>query len=239
MSERAARHLRRPADLVALLRAGLAAALLVTAFLGLARAFAGALALSLVGALARLGQDPVLGRPPPRPPPVPPGGSARALRAGPPKGPPSDGARGLPAGPPKGPSRWGARLDAWATVAAIASVPLGSNWLRPEMVHSDAITYWGLVAAIAVPITFAFVKYGALAGYRARAARIAACVVMGAAALLVAGGPTWPLHVATALLAVAALEDIAVIAVLPRPAPAASLPIALRVRGEQMADADE
>jgi hypothetical protein len=199
MSERPDRHPRTPANLVALLRAVLAATLLVVAFLGLARAFAAALALSLIGLVAVLWLAPVLGRR----------------------------------------SRWGARLDAWATVAAFASVPLGCYWLSPGLIHSDAIAYWGLVAAIAVPITFAFIKYGMVDGYRARAASIAACVVIGAAALLFAGGPVWPLHLATALLAVAALEDIAIVAVLPRPAPAASLPIALRIRREQMADADE
>jgi cardiolipin synthase (CMP-forming) len=199
MSERAARHERTPANLVAAARAVLAAALLVTAFVGLTRAFVAALALSLVGALAGSSLAPVLGRP----------------------------------------SRWGARLEPWAAAVAIASVPLGSTWLRPELAHSDALTYWGLVAAIAVPIIFAFIKYGTVSGYRARAARIAACVVMGAAALLFAGGPMWPLRLATALLAVAALEEIAIIALLPRPAPAASLPIALRVRRQQMADADE
>jgi cardiolipin synthase len=199
MSERADRNPRTPANPVALLRAALAAALLVVAFLGLARAFAAALALSLIGLVAVLWLAPVLGRS----------------------------------------SRWGARLDAWATVAAFASVPLGSYWLRPELIHTDAIAYWGLVAAIAAPITFAFIKYGMVAGFRARAASIAACVVMGAAALLFAGGPMWPLRLATALLAIAALEDIAIIAVLPRPAAAASLPIALRVRRQQMADADE
>jgi CDP-diacylglycerol--glycerol-3-phosphate 3-phosphatidyltransferase len=139
-----------------------------------------------------------------------------------------------------GPSRWRARADGWASLATCACIPLGAYWLRPELARGEAVTFWAVTAAIGVPASFAFVKYGAVAGYRARAASIASYALGAAAVVLFAGGPLWPLQLAAAALVLAALEESAMIAVLPRPvSEAQSFPSALRIRRERFADLEE
>jgi hypothetical protein len=144
----------------------------------------------------------------------------------------------LPAAP--GPSRWRARLDGWASLATYACIPLGAYWLRPELAHGEVVTFWAVSAAIAVPASFAFIKYGSVAGYRARAASIASYALGAAAVVLFAGGPMWPLQVATCALVLAAVEESAMIAVLPHPvSEAQTFASALRIRREQFADLEE
>jgi cardiolipin synthase (CMP-forming) len=137
-------------------------------------------------------------------------------------------------------SRWGARLDSWADFATYASVPLCAYWLRPDLLGSEAMTFWAIVAAFAVPIVYGFIKYGTLTSYHTRGAVIAAYAVGGATIILFAGGPTWPLRIAAAVLVAAELEEIAITTVLPRPVTMVrSLPVALRIRRERFADHDE
>jgi hypothetical protein len=141
---------------------------------------------------------------------------------------------------PAGTSRWRARLDGWASLATYACIPLGANWLRPELAHGESVTFWAMTAAIAVPASFAFIKYGTVAGYRGRAASIASYALGAAAVVLFAGGPMWPLQLATAALVLAAVEESAMIAVLPRPvSEAQTFPSALRIRRERFADLEE
>lgn len=137
-------------------------------------------------------------------------------------------------------SPWTVHLDGWASLATHASVPLCAYWLSPELPQRDPVTFWALAGALAAPASFAFIKYGALTGYRGRAAVVAVHVVSAAAVVLFAGGPFWPLRLATALLVLAALEDVAIIAALPQPTTAArSLPVAMRLRRDRFADLDE
>ncbi|HKE17379.1 MAG TPA: hypothetical protein VKB80_21035 [Kofleriaceae bacterium] len=198
MSDRAAAGLDRlwtSGNLVALARMLLAAALLVLAFLGMPRAVAAVLVISLACGIA-----------------------GERLAAG--------GRL----------SRW----SSWARLAGSACLPLAAFWLRPDLPHVEAVTFWSLVAAIAAPFAAGFIKFGAIAGPGARAAVIASYLAGGAVALVAAGGSMWPLRAATALLAAAALEEIAVMALLPRPMPeVTSLPAALRLRRDRPADLEE
>jgi hypothetical protein len=134
------------------------------------------------------------------------------------------------------PSRW----SSWARLATCAALPLAVFWLSPDLSRGEGWTFWSLVAAIAAPFALGFIKYGAIVGYRANAAVIASYVAGGAVALLLAGGPMWPLRAATALLVAAAIEEMAVMTLLPRPmAEVSSLRAALRLRRDRPADLEE
>lgn len=138
------------------------------------------------------------------------------------------------------PTGWRARLGGWASLATYACIPLGAYWLRPELAHGEAVTFWAVTAAIAVPAALGFIKYGTVTGCRARAALLASYVLGVAAVVLFAGGPMWPLQLATAALVLAALEETAMIAVLPHPlADVSTLRAALRIRRERFADLED
>lgn len=128
---------------------------------------------------------------------------------------------------------WLARALAWSELALRAAIPLGLHALRPYLIATEPVAFWGMVAALAVPVAGGFIKYGRAPRYRTRAGVIALYLAAGAALFLVATGATWPLRLAVIGLALAALEDLAITLALPGPrAPVRSLPAALRLRRE-------
>jgi len=131
------------------------------------------------------------------------------------------------------PPGWLARAAAWSELATRAAIPLGLYWLRPYLLATEPESFWLTVAALAVPLVYAFVKYGRAPRYRTRAAVIAVYLSAGATLFLVATGATWPFRVAALALVLAALEEIAVTTVLAAPRqPVRSLRAALRLRRE-------
>jgi CDP-diacylglycerol--glycerol-3-phosphate 3-phosphatidyltransferase len=138
------------------------------------------------------------------------------------------------------PPRWSARLDSWVDLCTYASLPLCACWLRPELLHRETATFWAMVAAFAAPAAYGFIKYGTLTSYHARGSVLASYMAGAAAIILFAGGPTWPLRIAAAVLVAAGLQEIAITAALPRPVSMVpSLSAALRMRREQFPDDEE
>jgi len=133
--------------------------------------------------------------------------------------------------PPTAPPGWHGAARSLSELALRAAVPLALAWLRPYLLATEPLSFWSIVAAVALPAAFAFIKYGRLPRYRTRAGRVAFYLAGGATLFLIATGATWPLRLAAFGLVVAALEEIAVTAVLPEPrAPVRSLAAALRLR---------
>ena len=132
---------------------------------------------------------------------------------------------------PAAPPAWHGAARSLAELALRVAIPLALAWLRPYLLETEPLSFWSIVAALAVPSAFAFIKYGRLPRYRTRAGLVAFYLAGGATLFLIATGATWPLRLAAVGLVVAALEEIAVTAVLPDArAPVRSLPAALRLR---------
>ncbi len=118
-----------------------------------------------------------------------------------------------------------------AELAIRAAIPFALDRLRPYLLETEALSFWSIVAALAVPIAFAFIKYGRLPRYRTRIGVVAFYLAGGATLFLIATGATWPLRLAALALVVAAVEEMAITAALPAPqAPIRSLGAALRIR---------
>jgi len=71
------------------------------------------------------------------------------------------------------------------------------------------------VASYIVPVAIGYAKYGRLTSYHTRLARLSAYAGGASALVVFAGGPTVPFRIATALLVLAEIEEIAITAVLP------------------------
>jgi len=128
---------------------------------------------------------------------------------------------------------WVGAARAAFELATRAAIPLALDRLRPYLLDTEALSFWSIVAALAVPLAHAFIKYGRLPRYRTRAGTIAFYLAGGAVLFLLATGATWPLRLAAIALMLAALEEIAITAALPAPrAPVRSLAAALRLRRE-------
>jgi cardiolipin synthase (CMP-forming) len=129
-------------------------------------------------------------------------------------------------------SERGAVLDSWADLATWASLAPAAWWLRPGFVRAEAAFLLVAVASYAVPVAIGFLRYGRLTSYHTRGARFAAYLGAASALVVFAGGPALPFRLATGVLVLAELEEIAITAVLPEwHANVPSLAHALGLRG--------
>jgi CDP-diacylglycerol--glycerol-3-phosphate 3-phosphatidyltransferase len=114
-------------------------------------------------------------------------------------------------------SEVGARLDSWGDLATWATLPLFAWWLWPELLRAQAPFLGVALVAYLTPTALGLARWRRLTSYHTWAAKGTA-VAMGASLLcLFAGGPAWPFQLATGLLVLEALEEIAITLVLPRP----------------------
>ena len=100
-------------------------------------------------------------------------------------------------------------------LATYASLPPAVWWLRPEFVRAEAAFLAVAVASYVAPVAVGFLKYGRLTSYHTRGAKLAAYLGGASALVVFAGGPALPFRLATAVLVLAELEEIAITAVLP------------------------
>ena len=112
-------------------------------------------------------------------------------------------------------SEFGARLDSWGDLATYTALPLCTYWLRPDVVQSEAVFFWGVVAAYTVPVAYGFAKYRKLTSYHTRGAVISAYALGASVVVIFAGGPTLFFRFASVILFAAELEEIAITTVLP------------------------
>jgi CDP-diacylglycerol--glycerol-3-phosphate 3-phosphatidyltransferase len=133
-------------------------------------------------------------------------------------------------------SALGARLDSIADLATWATLPLFLFWLWPDLLRAEAPFVAAAALAFALPTLAGLLRFGRLTSYHTFGAKLCSWLMAaGALALVVAGSATL-FHVATAVLAVAALEELAITALLPAwQADVPSLWHALRARDRAQA----
>jgi CDP-diacylglycerol--glycerol-3-phosphate 3-phosphatidyltransferase len=133
-------------------------------------------------------------------------------------------------------SEIGAKLDSWADLATYLCLPFCAWFLRPEVIRQEAIYIGAGIVFYLASAGFGFWKFRALTSYHTWGAK-ASAVVLGAAALvLFAGGPGWVFRCVIPIIVVAAVEEIAITAILTKPKTNVhSLWHALRIRREGVA----
>jgi CDP-diacylglycerol--glycerol-3-phosphate 3-phosphatidyltransferase len=109
----------------------------------------------------------------------------------------------------------GTLLDSYGDFATYTTVPLGAWWLWPDLIQREAWYAAAIVAAYVFPVVLGYLKYGRLTAYHTWGAKLSAVVVGSSALLLFLGGPALPFRVATWILVLAELEEIAITTILP------------------------
>jgi CDP-diacylglycerol--glycerol-3-phosphate 3-phosphatidyltransferase len=104
----------------------------------------------------------------------------------------------------------GAKLDSWGDFSIYMTVPLCAWWLWPDLIRREAPFVATVVASFAVPISLGFLKYRRLTSYHTWAAKFSAVVLSFGTLLMLLFNVTWPFEIATAILALSALEEIAI-----------------------------
>lgn len=109
----------------------------------------------------------------------------------------------------------GTLLDSYGDFATYMTVPLCAWWLWPDLIRREAWYAAAIVAAYVFPIVLGYLKYGRLTAYHTYGAKLSAVVVGASALALFAGGPPLPFRIATWILVLAELEEIAITTILP------------------------
>jgi CDP-diacylglycerol--glycerol-3-phosphate 3-phosphatidyltransferase len=109
----------------------------------------------------------------------------------------------------------GTLLDSWGDLVTFVAVPVCAWWLWPDLIRREGVTVAALVAAYVFPIALGYLKYGRLTSYHTYGAKLSAVVVGSSALVLFLEGPPEPFRIATAILVLAELEEIAITTILP------------------------
>jgi CDP-diacylglycerol--glycerol-3-phosphate 3-phosphatidyltransferase len=109
----------------------------------------------------------------------------------------------------------GTLLDSWGDLVTFLSVPICAWWLWPDLIRREGVYLAVLLAAYVFPIVLGYLKYGRLTAYHTYGAKLSAVVVGSSALVLFLEGPPEPFRIATAILVLAELEEIAITTILP------------------------
>jgi phosphatidylserine synthase len=113
-------------------------------------------------------------------------------------------------------SELGAKLDSWGDLATYFVFGVAAWWLWPQVIRAEAAWVAVVVASYTVPSLVGFVKFGRLTSYHTRGAKLSAVLMGPALLLLFAWQLPWLFRLATAVLLVAEVEEIAITIVLRR-----------------------
>lgn len=112
-------------------------------------------------------------------------------------------------------SELGARLDSWGDLATWAVLAPCALWLWPEVLWGERIAVGVALASFGLPTLVGWLRFGRLTSYHTWGAKAAAVsMAIGVPALLLLDA-AWVFRAATAVLALSALEEIAITARLP------------------------
>ena len=111
-------------------------------------------------------------------------------------------------------SELGAKLDSWGDLATYTVLGIGAWWLWPDVIRAEALFVGVLVASYTLPSLLALVKFRRLTSYHTWGAKLSAVLMGPAVLLLFAWQASGLFRVATVVLAIAEIEEVAITLVL-------------------------
>lgn len=112
-------------------------------------------------------------------------------------------------------SELGAQLDGWGDLALYLTLAVAAWWLWPERLAPEAVAIGIIVASYVVTAALGLIRYRRLECFHTWGGRVSGAVLAVSALVLIAGGPTWPMRIAAAIVVLADLEEIAMQLLLP------------------------
>jgi CDP-diacylglycerol--glycerol-3-phosphate 3-phosphatidyltransferase len=113
-------------------------------------------------------------------------------------------------------SELGARLDSWGDLATYVTLPFAAWWLWPEVIRREAGFVVVATIAYVAPVALGCLRFGRLTSYHTLGAKVSGVLMSVAVPALFACDVAWPFHLATAVFALAEVEEMAITLVLPR-----------------------
>lgn len=110
----------------------------------------------------------------------------------------------------------GAELDSLGDLCVYLAVPVSAWWLWPEALLRDPVPIAVIVASYTLTSALGFLRYGRVRGFSTWSGRGSAFVLSVGAVLLLLDISIWPLRVAAVVVVLSDLEELAMMALLPR-----------------------
>jgi phosphatidylglycerophosphate synthase len=112
-------------------------------------------------------------------------------------------------------SELGARLDSWADFSTTIALPFCAWWLRPDVVHQEAVALGIAAFFFLAPIVVGFLKYRRLTSYHTWGAKLVFVVMSVTVVAIFAGGQGWLLRFAVPFIVVSQIDEMAITLLLP------------------------
>jgi phosphatidylglycerophosphate synthase len=107
-------------------------------------------------------------------------------------------------------SEAGSQLDSWGDFSNYMSIPLCVWWLWPDVVRQERWYILTSLASYIVPSLVAALKFKRMSGYHTWGSKLSAVLIGASVFFLLTGMTPWPFRLATPVLVLAALDDLAV-----------------------------
>ncbi len=114
-------------------------------------------------------------------------------------------------------TRFGALLDSWADFAAYVAIAVGVGVLWPDKVRAELAAFVAIVTSFTVPSALGLLKFRRFTSYHTLLVKLAVAATAAGLLALLWNGPAWPFRLAAVIAVAAALEEIAITAVLDAP----------------------
>lgn len=114
-------------------------------------------------------------------------------------------------------SQFGATLDSWADVTNYLTIALCCWWLWPDVVRRELFYVGLIIASCLLPALAGIIKFGRFTSYHTWGVKIAAASMGLTLYVLFLGGPPWPFRIAAIICILAAIEEILITLLLPKP----------------------
>jgi cardiolipin synthase len=113
-------------------------------------------------------------------------------------------------------SAFGTRLDSWADFATYMVLALGSWWLWPGLIRDEGPTVLVIFSSYTITKVVGLLRYRQLDGFHTWSGKLSAVALAVGGLSLLAGFSPWPLRVAAGVVVLSDLEELALMALLPR-----------------------
>jgi len=104
----------------------------------------------------------------------------------------------------------GAKLDSWGDFATYMTLLICAWWLWPNLIRQEAPFVITVIASYTIPILFGFLRYHWLTSYHTWGAKFTSVLIIIGALLLVIFRMVWPFRTAAIVLALSAVEEMAI-----------------------------
>jgi CDP-diacylglycerol--glycerol-3-phosphate 3-phosphatidyltransferase len=94
---------------------------------------------------------------------------------------------------------------------------ISAFWLWPEAVYAELYYFGAMVASVIFPTVVGLLKFNTLTSYHTWLVKLASATAVGTAILLFTGIVDWPFRIAAGLTVLAALEEVAITAIIDQP----------------------